>query len=100
SSFTHIEPQEDLFIPTLTPREHLRFHANMRMDAAIPKEGKMQAVESALEGLGLGKCADTPIGGQGSVIRGISGGEKKRLSFATEVLGDAPVIFVDEPTSG
>lgn len=47
-----------------------------------------------------GKCADTPIGGQGSVIRGISGGEKKRLSFATEVLGDAPVLFVDEPTSG
>lgn len=47
-----------------------------------------------------GKCADTPIGGQGSVIRGISGGEKKRLSFATEVLGDASVIFVDEPTSG
>ena len=52
-------------------------------------------------GLGFsGKCADTPIGGQGSVIRGISGGEKKRLSFATEVLGDAPVLFVDEPTSG
>ncbi|CAM9650413.1 unnamed protein product [Scytosiphon promiscuus] len=92
--------QEDLFIPTLTPREHLRFHANMRMDAAIPKEDKMKAVENALEGLGLGKCADTSIGGQGSVIRGISGGEKKRLSFATEVLGDAPVIFVDEPTSG
>lgn len=34
------------------------------------------------------------------MIRGISGGEKKRLSFATEVLGDASVIFVDEPTSG
>ncbi|CAM9798121.1 unnamed protein product [Pylaiella littoralis] len=92
--------QEDLFIPTLTPREHLRFHANMRMDASMPKEEKMKAVENALEGLGLGKCAETPIGGQGSQIRGISGGEKKRLSFATEVLGDASVIFVDEPTSG
>lgn len=47
-----------------------------------------------------GKCADTPIGGQGSLIRGISGGEKKRLSFATEILVDASVLFVDEPTSG
>ncbi|CAM9150806.1 unnamed protein product [Ectocarpus sp. 6 AP-2014] len=92
--------QEDLFIPTLTPREHLRFHANMRMSRTLSPEQKMQAVETALEGLGLGKCANTPIGGQGSTIRGISGGEKKRLSFATEVLGDAPVIFVDEPTSG
>ncbi|CAN0433874.1 unnamed protein product [Ascophyllum nodosum] len=92
--------QEDLFVPTLTPREHLRFHAYLRMDAAYSKEGKDNAVEKALEGLGLGKCADTPIGGQGSVIRGISGGEKKRLSFATEILGDAPVLFVDEPTSG
>ncbi|CAM9147551.1 unnamed protein product [Ectocarpus fasciculatus] len=92
--------QEDLFIPTLTPREHLRFHANMRMNRALSPEQKAKAVETALEGLGLGKCANTPIGGQGSTIRGISGGEKKRLSFATEVLGDAPVIFVDEPTSG
>ncbi|CAM9970868.1 unnamed protein product, partial [Laminaria digitata] len=48
-------PQEDLFIPTLTPREHLRFHANMRMDAALSKEDKMKAVENAIEGLGLGK---------------------------------------------
>lgn len=47
--------QEDLFIPTLTPREHLRFHAKMRMDASVPTEEKMEAVENALAGLGLGE---------------------------------------------
>lgn len=47
--------QEDLFIPTLTPREHLRFHANMRMSASLSKEEKMQAVESSLADLGLGE---------------------------------------------
>lgn len=50
-----LPPQEDLFIPTLTPREHLRFHANLRMDASIAREDKMKAVEQALEGLGLGE---------------------------------------------
>ncbi|CAN0176448.1 unnamed protein product [Discosporangium mesarthrocarpum] len=46
------------------------------------------------------KCADTMIGGQGSMIRGLSGGQKKRLSFAAEMLGDPKLIFADEPTSG
>lgn len=45
--------QEDLFIPTLTPREHLKFHANMRMNASLTKEDKMKAVKKAIQGLGL-----------------------------------------------
>lgn len=52
--------QEDLFIPTLTPREHLRFHANLRMDSSIPPAEKMEAVENALEGLGLGELQQAP----------------------------------------
>ena len=50
-----------MFIPTLTPREHLRFHANMRMDASLSEEDKMQAVENALEGLGLGELPHPPL---------------------------------------
>ncbi|KAG5178542.1 ABC transmembrane transporter [Tribonema minus] len=96
--------QEDLFIPTLTPREHLNFAATMRMrgddDAPIKADEARARVEELILDLGLTKCADTLIGGQGSSIRGISGGEKKRLSLATEILGQPPLIFLDEPTSG
>ncbi|CAN0098628.1 unnamed protein product, partial [Discosporangium mesarthrocarpum] len=92
--------QEDLFIPSLTPREHLEFHAVLRIRGSLNKEDRQKAVEKSLVGLGLGKCADTPIGGQDSSMRGISGGEKKRLSLATEVLGDSSILFADEPTSG
>lgn len=54
-SFGTSVSQEDLFIPTLTPREHLRFHADLRMSMSITREEKMAAVERAVETLGLGK---------------------------------------------
>jgi ATP-binding cassette, subfamily G (WHITE), eye pigment precursor transporter len=48
----------------------------------------------------LTHCPDTIIGGAGTAFRGISGGEKKRLAFGTELLSDPSIIFADEPTSG
>jgi ABC-type multidrug transport system ATPase subunit len=52
--------------------------------------------------LGLSKCADTVIGGSDPlfVMKGLSGGERKRLTIATELLLCPSVIFLDEPTSG
>ncbi len=49
--------------------------------------------------LGLSKCSSTLIGIRGSV-KGISGGEMRRLSFASEVISDPPLLLCDEPTSG
>lgn len=49
--------------------------------------------------LALSKCKNTVIGQPGR-IKGLSGGEMKRLSFASEVLTDPPLMFCDEPTSG
>ncbi|GBN95521.1 Protein white, partial [Araneus ventricosus] len=49
--------------------------------------------------LGLKKCADTVIGIVGK-IKGISGGESKRLAFASEILTKPGLMFCDEPTSG
>jgi ABC-type multidrug transport system ATPase subunit/ABC-type multidrug transport system permease subunit len=93
--------QEDLFIPSITPREHLIFSARLRMDKHISEADKVKKVNSLLSELGLTKCADTPIGGAGSTVSGnISGGEKKRLSLATELLSQPSVIFADEATSG
>ena len=48
--------------------------------------------------LKLEKCLDTLVGG--SLVKGISGGEKKRTSIACELISDSAVIVLDEPTSG
>nr|AHK05663.1 ATP-binding cassette transporter sub-family G 125057 [Tigriopus japonicus] len=91
--------QDDLFIGTLTPREHLEFQALVRMDREIPYKARMARVDSVLHELGLTKCAKTVIGVPGR-IKGISGGEMKRLAFASEVLTNPALLFCDEPTSG
>lgn len=91
--------QDDLFIGTLTVREHLNFQAAVRMDKDIPHVQRMERVESVMRELGLKKCEKTLIGIQGR-IKGISGGEMKRLAFASEVLTNPPLMFCDEPTSG
>jgi len=91
--------QDDLFIGTLTPREHLTFMARVSMDSKIPKKKRMERVNAVIKELGLTKCQNTIIGLPGRV-KGISGGESKRLAFATEVLTNPPLLFCDEPNSG
>ncbi|XP_067022118.1 protein white-like [Acropora muricata] len=91
--------QEDLFIGSLTVREHLTFQAALRMEKHTPEKRRKERIEEVMLELGLNKCADTVIGIPGR-LRGISGGEKKRLSFASEVLTNPPLLFADEPTSG
>lgn len=91
--------QDDLFIGTLTVREHLVFQALVRMDRHIPYTRRMRRVDEVIQELALAKCENTTIGVPGRV-KGISGGEMKRLSFASEVLTDPPLMFCDEPTSG
>jgi ABC-type multidrug transport system ATPase subunit len=48
--------------------------------------------------LGLKDCADNLVGGE--LVKGISGGEKRRLSLAVQLLSDPPVLLADEPLSG
>ncbi|XP_054289076.1 protein white-like [Macrosteles quadrilineatus] len=91
--------QDDLFIGTLTVREHLIFQALVRMDRHIPYSQRMIRVEEVINELMLTRCQNTVIGVPGK-IKGISGGEMKRLSFASEVLTNPPLMFCDEPTSG
>ncbi|KAF1785498.1 P-loop containing nucleoside triphosphate hydrolase [Phytophthora cactorum] len=90
--------QDDLFYQTITVKEHLVFQAKLRMGKTYTEQQYMKRVDEVMEQLGLMKCRDTLIGGIS--LRGISGGERKRLSFATEILTNPSILFVDEPTSG
>ncbi|OQS03596.1 ATP-binding Cassette (ABC) Superfamily [Thraustotheca clavata] len=90
--------QDDVFYATLTVREHLLFQADLRMGDAYSLSDRIERVNYVIEELGLKKCQDTQIGNES--MRGLSGGERKRLSFATELLTNPSLLFVDEPTSG
>lgn len=96
SGFVH---QEDLFFGSLTVMEHLTCMANLKLDRNVREHEVTFIVRDALERTGLMKCAHTRIGevGEGKML---SGGEKKRLSFATELLTQPAILFCDEPTSG
>lgn len=90
--------QEDMFFPELTVRETVNLSALLRLPRDMPEEQKRNRVEEVLQELGLVKCADTKVGNE--LIRGISGGERKRLNVATELVTDPSLIFLDEPTTG
>jgi len=90
--------QEDILCPTQTPYEALRFSAFLRLPTTLSNQQKEEQVERVIKSLRLEKCKDTKIGNE--IIRGISGGEKKRTSVAVELVTDPELIFLDEPTSG
>ncbi|KAF1795066.1 Choloylglycine hydrolase/NAAA C-terminal [Phytophthora cactorum] len=90
--------QEDLFHATLTVREHLVLQARLRMSGSFSRQQYLGRVDTLLEEFGLSKSKNTLIGGW--MQRGISGGERKRLALATELLTNPSVLFADEPTSG
>lgn len=91
--------QDDLFIGSLTVREHLMFQAMVRMPPDISTRQRRRRVDQVILELSLRKCQDTLIGVPGR-LKGLSGGERKRLAFASEALTDPPLMICDEPTSG
>eukprot|EP00439_Symbiodinium_sp_Y106_P045222 s4060_g5.t1 len=88
----------DILVPTQTVRESLWFSANLRLPKTYSMKDKKELVEKMLVDLGLVKCADTYIGDD--MIRGVSGGEKKRTCVGIELIMKPKLIFLDEPTSG
>ena len=90
--------QEDTHhLPALTVRETLRYAAKLRLKNATATQCYARA-EEVLRMLGLKACADNMVGGQ--LVKGISGGEKRRLSLAVQLISDPPVLLADEPLSG
>ncbi|KAK4263898.1 hypothetical protein QN277_029253 [Acacia crassicarpa] len=90
--------QEDLLFSQLTVRETLSLATELQLPGISSVEERDEYVKNLLFKLGLVSCADTIVGD--AKVRGISGGEKKRLSLACELLASPSVIFADEPTTG
>ncbi|ESW24494.1 hypothetical protein PHAVU_004G135400 [Phaseolus vulgaris] len=90
--------QDDNLIGTLTVRETISYSARLRLPDNMPWTDKRALVESTIVAMGLQDCADTVIGNWH--LRGISGGEKRRVSIALEILMRPRLLFLDEPTSG
>ncbi|GMH26240.1 hypothetical protein Nepgr_028083 [Nepenthes gracilis] len=90
--------QEDLFFSQLTVRETLTLAAELQLPEMSSAEVRDEYVNNLLFKLGLVSCADSIVGD--AKVRGISGGEKKRLSLACELIASPSVIFADEPTTG
>ncbi|KAK2362583.1 ABC transporter G family member [Trifolium repens] len=90
--------QEELYLGTLTVKETLTYSANMRLPSKMTKQEINKVVEETIIEMGLEDCANSKIGNWH--LRGISNGEKKRLSIGLEILTQPFVLLLDEPTSG
>ncbi|KMZ56624.1 ABC transporter G family member [Zostera marina] len=90
--------QHDVHYPNLTVSETLRYTALLRLPDTLSRKEKMAMVDEVIESLGLVICRDSVVGGVH--VRGVSGGERKRVSIGQELLVNPSLLFLDEPTSG
>ena len=90
--------QDDIILKTMTVKEALYMSALLRLPEIISNEEKENKVNEMISLLHLENCKDTIVGD--SLSKGISGGERKRLSVGMEMITNPSIIFLDEPTSG
>ncbi|XP_010527096.1 PREDICTED: ABC transporter G family member 5 [Tarenaya hassleriana] len=88
--------QKDTLFPLLTVEETLMFSAKLRLK--LPEDQLRSRVKSLVQELGLEAVAMARVGDDR--VRGISGGERRRVSIGVEVIHDPKVLILDEPTSG
>ncbi|KAG5553810.1 hypothetical protein RHGRI_011623 [Rhododendron griersonianum] len=82
----------------LTVEETLMFSAEFRLPRSLSTSKKKARVQQLIDQLGLRNAAKTVIGNEGH--RGVSGGERRRVSIGIDIIHDPIVLFLDEPTSG
>ncbi|KAL8669211.1 MAG: hypothetical protein Q9168_006193 [Polycauliona sp. 1 TL-2023] len=95
---SYVCQDDDALFPCLTVRENLQFAAALRLPTHLSKSQKQRRAESVLLKLGLRDCADNLVGDH--LVKGISGGEKRRVTIAIQILTDPQILLLDEPTSG
>ena len=90
-------PQDDLLFEDLTVRENLDYSARLCL-AHLPPDQRRERVRRMLSELNQEETADLKVGNP--LSKTISGGQRKRLNIALELIREPSVLFVDEPTSG
>jgi ABC-type multidrug transport system ATPase subunit len=90
--------QHDSLYATATCREALELSAHLRLPRSVSAARRAELVEALIESLGLSHVQDTMIGSE--LVRGLSGGEKKRVSIGVELVTQPSILFADEPLSG
>ena len=104
ASFDHFRlgigyvPQDDILHGELTVGEALSFTARLRLPDDTSDEEIARGVDRVLNQLGIAHIRDSLIGTPARKV--VSGGERKRVNVAMELLNDPSVLFLDEPTSG
>lgn len=96
-SIAHVR-QDDRLLPHLTVRETLAFVAKLRLPANFSQKQRDQRVDDVIAELRLRQCAHTHVGNE--YVRGVSGGERRRVSIAVQLLWNPGILILDEPTSG
>jgi ABC-type multidrug transport system ATPase subunit len=83
--------QDDALMATQTPEEVLRFSATLRLPTETPAATIEELVKTTIVNLGLEGCKDVMVGGP--MIKGISGGQRKRTSIGMEIITDPELLF-------
>lgn len=90
--------QDDVLYPHLTVLETLTYAALLKLPSSLSRREKAEQAEAVAEELGLTRCRNSIVGGP--MLRGVSGGERKRVSIGQEMLVNPSLLMADEPTSG
>lgn len=90
--------QEDALVGSLTVRETLMFAARLSLPNTISASERIARVEALVNSFGLNGQANTLVGTP--IRKGISGGQKRRVSVAAQLITSPKILFLDEPTSG
>ncbi|KAF2031371.1 P-loop containing nucleoside triphosphate hydrolase protein [Setomelanomma holmii] len=90
--------QEDALTGSLTVRETLYFAAQLALPSSISKSERKARIEGLMSVFGLTNQANTLIGTP--IRKGVSGGQKRRVSVASQLITSPKILFLDEPTSG
>ncbi|KAF7554653.1 hypothetical protein G7046_g6761 [Stylonectria norvegica] len=90
--------QEDALIGSLTVRETLDFSSRLACTSSLPKQERILRINGLLDSFGLVDQANTLIGTP--IRKGISGGQKRRVGVASQLITSPKLLFLDEPTSG